>query len=109
MCRAATHLAIVSGLTMNYNGYDVVETTYETFALVVASRCFRFAYRLRGRAACPPDSPPLEVSLGDALSLSSTAATVRYERRSAASDNKRAARNRSAAHRRDREQADQGR
>jgi hypothetical protein len=40
------HLRIVSGPTMNYNAYNVVETAYETFAIVVVARCLYFAYRL---------------------------------------------------------------
>src|SRR5205814_8712158 len=73
----ALHLAIVSGSTMNYNAYNVVETAYETFALVVAARCFCFAYRLRGRAARSPDPASVALSGRDSVSLSAAAAALR--------------------------------
>jgi hypothetical protein len=76
MCRTDAHLAIVSGLTMNYNGYDVVETAYETLALVVASRCLCIAYRLRRRAACSPYAPSIEISGRDTVTVPTAAAAV---------------------------------
>ena len=54
---------------MNYNGYNVVETTYETFALAVAARCLCFVYRLRGRTACATDPPSIEISGRHAVTL----------------------------------------
>src|ERR1700730_12897298 len=106
--RPAPHLAIVSGPTMNYNAYNVVETTYETFALAVAARCFCFAYRLRGRAACPPDPASIEISGRDSVTLSAAATALRHKRRPAAARDEYAG-SYAAADRRDREQADQRR
>jgi hypothetical protein len=102
----ALHLRIVSGSTMNYNAYNVVETAYETFALVVAARCFCFAYRLRGRAACSPNQASIAISGRDAVSLSAAAAALRYQRRPAASS-ERYSGSCAATDRCDREQADE--
>jgi hypothetical protein len=93
---------------MNYNGYDVVEIAYETFAVVIASRCLCFAYRLRRRAARSPHPPSIEISGCDTSALPASAATVRPERRSAASGDKHAGIG-AAANRRYRKQADEGR
>src|SRR5436190_3207938 len=94
---------------MNYNGCDVVETIYETFARAFASRYIRFADRVRGRTACPSEPPPFSLSGGDAVSLSATAATVRSECRPAASNDESATGNRASADRRHGKQTDQGR
>src|SRR3981081_1954389 len=87
--RPAPHLAIVSGPTMNYNAYNVVETAYETFALAVTARCFCFAYRLRGRATRSPDPASVEISGRDSVSLSTAAAAVRRQQPRAAASSER--------------------
>src|SRR6266404_3023653 len=79
-----TYLRIVREPTMNYNAYNVVETTYETFALAVAAWCFCFAHRLRGRAAGSPDPASVEISGCHPVTVSAAAADLRSERRPAA-------------------------
>jgi hypothetical protein len=93
---------------MNYNAYDVVETIYETFARVFASRCFCVADRLRGRTASAPDPPSFSLSGGDAFALSAAAAALRPKRWPAASGFEYTARACATANRSDSEQTDQG-
>jgi len=103
------YLAIVTGPTMNYNGYDVVKTVYETFALAVAFGCLCFAYSLRGRATGSSHPPPLAISGRDAIPLSAYSATVRSQCGSYAASNERPSGNDTAADCRDGEQADERR
>src|ERR1041385_9108443 len=103
------YLAIVRGSTLNYNGYDVVETIYETRALAFASRCLCFADRLRGRTARKTDAPPVSLSRRDAVALSAAATALRSECRPTATDDESAGGNDAAADRGHGEQTDQGR